>query len=211
MHVYAFGSVCRGDIEPDSDIDLLAIAEGHDSRFNTDNYSIYSYTRIKELWDEGNPFAWHLALESKLLFSSDQSDFIKVLGNPRSYVNCLKDCEKFHALFREARTSISCNPVSKVFDLSTMFLSIRNIASCFSLGVIKQPNFSRNAARKLDGFRIDVSLTTYQTLERARILCTRGHGICITPAEIEAATVELDGIESWMGTLVKEVKAYERV
>lgn len=211
MHVYAFGSVCRGDIEPNSDIDLLAITDGYDSRFNTDNYSVYSYKRIRELWGEGNPFAWHLALESRLLFSSDQNDFLKALGNPQPYANCLRDCEKFYALFLEARTSISRNPNSKVFDLSTMFLSIRNIASCFSLGVIKQPDFSRNVARKLDGFRIGVSLSTYQTLERARILCTRGHGSSITPSEIEGVALELDDIESWMETLVKGVKAHERI
>ena len=57
MHIYAFGSVCRGDVLPSSDIDLLAITEGHDSRFDPNNYSIYSYNRIKELWQEGNPFA----------------------------------------------------------------------------------------------------------------------------------------------------------
>ena len=209
MHVYAFGSVCRGDIEPDSDIDLLAITDGYDSRFNTDNYSVYSYKRIKELWDEGNPFAWHLALESKLLFSSEQNDFLRALGNPRPYSNCLRDCKKFFTLFREARASISHDSASKVFDLSAIFLSVRNIASCFSLGVINQPNFSRNAARRLDSFGINISSSTYQTLERARILCTRGLGNSITPSDIEAVALEFDEIESWMGILVKEAKAHE--
>jgi len=42
--------------------------------------------------------------------------------------------------------SITGGSNSKVFDLSTIFLSIRNIATCFSLGVKSQPNFSRNSA-----------------------------------------------------------------
>lgn len=65
MHIYAFGSICRGDVSPASDVDLLAIVDGYDERFSLDDYSIYSYDRIWEIWNEGNPFAWHLALESK--------------------------------------------------------------------------------------------------------------------------------------------------
>ena len=34
MHLYAFGSVCRGDINYDLDIDLLALVSGHDARLN---------------------------------------------------------------------------------------------------------------------------------------------------------------------------------
>jgi hypothetical protein len=53
MHIYAFGSVCRGDISPGSDVDLLAVVEGHDARFSPDDYSIYSYERVREIWEEG--------------------------------------------------------------------------------------------------------------------------------------------------------------
>ena len=79
MHIYAFGSVCRGDVSPDSDVDLLAIVQGYDPRFSPDDYSIYSYERIRGIWAEGNPFAWHLSIESKLLYSPDGSDFLEAL------------------------------------------------------------------------------------------------------------------------------------
>ena len=141
MHIYAFGSVCRGDISPGSDIDLLAIVEGYDSRFDPDIYSIYSYKRIREIWKEGNPFAWHLSLEARILFSSDRSDFLSSLGSPALYRNCVRDCDKFFSLFREARISLEKNSTSKVFDLSMIFLSIRNIATCFSLGNLEAARF----------------------------------------------------------------------
>ena len=67
MHVYAFGSICRGDVSLTSDIDLLAVVDGYDPRFDPNVFSIYSYNRIEELWAEGNPFAWHLAKESKVV------------------------------------------------------------------------------------------------------------------------------------------------
>jgi hypothetical protein len=211
MHIYAFGSVCRGDVSPSSDIDLLAITDGLDPRFDPDSYSIYSYKRISELWQEGNPFAWHLALESKLLFASDKNDYLKSLGDPAPYRNCVSDCEKFYALFRDARTSLASNHASRIFDLSTIFLSVRNIASCFSLGVTTTPTFARNSASRLEAFSIKVSSSAYQVLESARILCTRGHGNNILTSEVDTAILELDEIDKWMDSLVKGAKAHERI
>lgn len=43
MHIYAFGSICRGEVDSFSDIDMLAIVSGRDERFNPRDYSIYSY------------------------------------------------------------------------------------------------------------------------------------------------------------------------
>src|SRR5260370_33489855 len=99
MHIYAFGSVCRGEVSTGSDVDLLAIVENDESRFDLDVYSVYSYERIQDLWEEGNPFAWHLFLESRILFSGDAKDYLKALGSPNPYRHCIRDCEKFLALF----------------------------------------------------------------------------------------------------------------
>jgi predicted nucleotidyltransferase len=211
MHIYAFGSICRGDISLGSDVDLLAIVEHYDSHIDPDTFSIYSYKRIQELWQEGNPFAWHLSLESRLLFSSDQNDYLKMLKSPEKYKNCVRDCEKFFLLFREAHSSITGGSNSKVFDLSTIFLSIRNIATCFSLGVKSQPNFSRHSALCLGFDSIPLSLDLYRILERARILCTRGYGKNITSDEINATIKRLDEVHEWMWNLVEKAKEYERV
>ena len=62
MYIYAFGSLCRGQVDLESDVDLLAIVDGHDDRFDPSKFSIYSYNRVREIWQEGNPFAWHLSL-----------------------------------------------------------------------------------------------------------------------------------------------------
>src|SRR6266567_8214684 len=122
MHIYAFGSVCRGEISPNSDVDLLVIGGDEVSNYDPDIYSTYSYERIQELWREGNPFAWHLSLEARLLFSSDGRDFLQALESPAPYKHCRRDCERFIALFCEARASLTSNGDSKIFDLSTIFL-----------------------------------------------------------------------------------------
>jgi hypothetical protein len=205
MHIYAFGSVCRGDVSPGSDIDLLAVVQGHDPRFSPDDYSIYSYERIREIWEEGNPFAWHLAIESKLLYSSDETNFLKSLRKPMAYRNCLQDCEKFFSLFREARASFESQAEAKVFDLSMVFLAIRNFATCFSLGTLDKPDFSRSSALRLGAHSLSIPRDAYKILERSRILCTRAIGDPITDCEARMARGQFSRIEEWMKRLLGQV------
>lgn len=205
MHIYAFGSVCRGDVSRDSDVDLLAVVEGNDARFSADDYSIYSYERVKEIWKEGNPFAWHLSIESKLIYSSDRSDLLETLGRPNTYKKCHQDCEKFFALFRDARASFESRAESKVFNLSMVFLAIRNFATCFSLGSLGHPEFSRNSALQLGDHSLSISGNAYEVLERARILCTRAIGASITDQEAHIAFQQFPRIDEWMKRLLTKV------
>ena len=166
---------------------------------------------MQQLWDEGNPFAWHLHLESKLIFASDGSDAIQLLGRPASYVKCSEDCDKFRALFRESSQSVLAQSGSTVFDLSAIFLSIRNFATCFSLGVLGRPNFSRSAALTLGKDSIRISTSSYRIFERARILCTRGEGPVLAKEEVTAATEKLVEIQIWMDNLMNEVSKNGRI
>lgn len=211
MHIYVFGSICRGDLREGSDIDLLALVDGYDSRFDPDTFSVYSYSRIGDLWAEGNPFAWHLFLESRLVFASNQRDFLKALGSPEEYVNCVRDCEKFYFVFEEARESILSHAKSRVFELSTIFLSIRNIATCFSLGTGTKPDFSRHSAQHLGTNSIRLPSNVYSVLEQARILSTRGKGQNITDEEVDLVLNALQNVKEWMEHLVIEARAHERI
>ena len=208
MHIYAFGSICRGEINIDSDVDLLAIVSGFDDRFNPDTYSICSYRQIEQIWIEGNPFAWHLAIESRLLFSSDGSDFLEAKGNPARYDLCLRDCEKFQALFHDARSSIDLRSTTLTFDLSMIFLAIRNFSTCYSMGVLDKPDFSRHAALRIGDRSLSVPEEVYKILERARILCTRGHGAAITKSEAELAVKHFPAIHQWMSKRMLEVSGH---
>lgn len=158
MHIYAFGSVCRGEVFSDSDIDLLVVTNSEQESFTHDAYSIYSYERIKEIWDDGNPFAWHLSLESKLIFSSDGDDFIKELKHPRKYNNYAADSKKFHTLLMDSSAQLKKGSSSIAFELSNLFLSIRNISICYSLAKLEKPVFSRAAAMLLEEDSVPIPL-----------------------------------------------------
>jgi len=208
-HIYAFGSVCRGEVTPESDVDLLAVTQGIDQRFNSDLYSVYSYARLAEIWSEGSPFAWHLSLESRLLYSPDNSDFLRELGVPAAYTSAARDCQKFFALFAGSANALRARTNSPVFELSTIFLAVRNFATCYSLGT-GLPDFSRHSALRLGANSLVFSSDVFGVLERARLLCTRGVGAMISQDETASVTLALGEIEGWMRTLLITVASHER-
>lgn len=205
MHIYAFGSVCRGEIDKYSDIDLLAITDDKNNGLTASKYSIYSYSRLQELWIIGNAFAWHLFYESKLLFASNEIDYLKELGKPSVYIDGPHDCNKFFQIFRSTSNSLSCSDDSQIYDLSIIFLSIRNFSTCYalSLGI---PLFSRNSAKLLGNDSLPIDNITYNIFERARILSTRGEGPIIKEFEISKAITSLNEIESWMIKIINSMK-----
>ncbi len=208
MQIYAFGSICRGQINFDSDIDLLAVVEGRDSKFDPEVFSIYSRKRLAELWERGNPFAWHLALESVILFSSDGTNYFKELGEPGPYNNMVEDCQKFFAIFNDASARLQSSRDSAVFELSIVFLAIRNIASCYSLGTAEKPDFSRDSALQLNDIPLTIDEKIYEVLSRSRTLSTRGKGVIPTTETINYAIKILPKIEEWMSNLIQEAEKY---
>jgi len=206
-HIYAFGSVCRGEVDPSSDIDLLACLSKPKMEYDPEKFSIYSHDRIKELWLEGNPFSWHLHLESKLIFSSNGSNFLLDLGKPSTYSKSLEDCKKFNQLFLESYYSLMQSSISAVFHLSCMFLATRNFATCHSLGEGK-PNFSRLSPLQLER-KLPVTQENFDVYVRARILSTRGYGAAISSSEIEQALCVAPDIIGWMSELLPRGVSHE--
>lgn len=198
LHIYAFGSICRGEILEDSDCDLLAISTGEHNRLSKEMFSIYSHKRIHEIWAEGNPFAWHIHLESKPIFLEDRIDFIDSLGKPSKYRSKLADCEKFFRLFLQSKESLMENRLSVIFDISTIFLAMRNFSSCYLLNSEDEFDFSRNSALRLMGDTQPIDVNVYYIFERARILCTRGIGGSLLDAEVDSAISSLPDIEVWL-------------
>lgn len=205
MHIYAFGSICRGDISVDSDVDLLALVEGRDSRLDPDKFSIYSYTKIRELWKAGNAFAWHLSLESRLIYAADGSDFLENLGAPSKYSGAIADCLKFRNIFESSFQSVQKGTPSLVFELSTIFLTLRNIATCYSLARTDSPTFGRDSARRLGPRSLVIDENVYSLLMQARLLSTRGAGDSIGDIDLTILIPELKCCRTWIDEICHEV------
>jgi hypothetical protein len=97
------------------------------------------------------------------------------------------------------------------FELSNVFLGIRNAATCFSLGILRKPIFSRTAALEIGEYSLRIPEKSFRVLEHARILCTRGKGLNLHPHEINSALGQLDIIEEWLSALKNEVSNHERI
>lgn len=199
-HLYAFGSICRGEIDPGSDTDLLACVAQPRPEIDQKKFSVYSYNRIRQLWDEGNPFAWHLHYESRLLFSSDGADFLGSLGAPSPYANAIEDCSKFNRLFVESYDALQGTENSKVFHLSCMFLATRNFATCYSF-TVGRPIFSRRSPLLIDR-KLQIGEDAFNVLARARILSTRGYGDLLLDRDIFVAVQAAPIVLEWMGELL---------
>lgn len=204
MEIYAFGSIIRGEVDQFSDIDLLILKDKEEilKDINKEQFSIYTFDRILEIWNEGNPFSWHLFIESKCLFSNSEIPFLKSLGEPHKYNNVKNDLNKFYNLFQSSKISILNENYSIDFDLSMIFLSIRNFASCFALGYLNKFEFSRNSAIKIAPFSIDINYFVYNKLMDARILSTRGIGNSITKDDLNIIINEFPKIEIWFENLL---------
>lgn len=196
VHYYAFGSVCRGEIDRGSDVDLLACVSGERIDLDPQKFSIYSHDRLAEMWRAGNPFAWHIHRESRLLYASDGLDFVVGLGTPGPYQDRRADCEKFAKLFEESFQSLTASENSSVFHLSCMFLAMRNFATCYSFGS-GAPIFSRRSPLLLRE-RVPIQSEIFDIFARARILSTRGYGEVVSDLETRKAISASGAIMEWM-------------
>jgi len=199
MHIYAFGSVCRGEIDQASDVDMLACIEGTETTVDATQFSIYTYDKLRDLWRIGNPFVWHLHLESKLVFSSDKKDFLAELGTPSKYTDIKSDLAKFSELFNSSTHALLSGPENAIFNLSCIFLAIRNAAMCYSI-YLGAPEFSRYSALNIQP-ALPISPEIYKILVRARLLSSRGYGSLITKQEIASVVDVVEVIRVWLDHL----------
>jgi predicted nucleotidyltransferase len=152
-----FGSVARQDCDEDSDMDLCIICDDINfkrlqflrkiiaSKYNLDEKSIcvYSKSVFKEIVLKGSLFAWHLKLESKLIYLRKGEKIFseKLFEDIVPYVDYSKDLELYRLLLNDSKKSIRDNGINE-FDLAQLFTIARN--TCMLLCYYKgMPKFGR--------------------------------------------------------------------
>ena len=205
-NIYIFGSTVRGEVDQYSDVDLLLITDEKTSDIDPNKYSIYKPSRVKEMFVEGNPFAWHLYYESKLVYSSDK-DFLSTLGIPSLYKDCKLDLMKFKKLFDDSIDSLKTNEYSVTFDLAMIFLAIRNFATCYTLGCYKKPIFSRQSFEKLTDFPLVLDIRLKEMLMMSRISSTRGINYYIGEEDLSLFKSEIGNINKWFNEILESYES----
>lgn len=197
LGVYIFGSVARNDYDSKSDLDLLAIVKNgsgrveesevlayvpHELRALKGSISWYGESRIREMFHNGELFAWHISTESRPLFETTR--LIANLGAPQPYLGSADDIRSFQKVLRGIPQQVTENGYNAVYELGLVYVCLRNIAMAASWHLCAKPNFSRYSPFALGGLRpCPISRQNYETTMKCRMSGQRGlpPPACATP------------------------------
>jgi len=164
--LYAFGSVGRGQQDELSDLDLLAVVKNGSGKvpesaivsripdaFRQLNPSIswYGGDRLREMFRNGELFAWHLHRETFPLY--DPESFLAKLGTPAAYQDAVADTRSFQKVLKDIPSQIAANEHNTVYEAGLIYVCLRNIAMAASWSLCEFPDFTRYSAFQLSGIR----------------------------------------------------------
>lgn len=150
--IWLYGSYARGDVEPDSDLDILVIGEcgtrkrwARDSGIESTNASVsqYSWREIRGMAAYGSLFLQHLRLEGRPLLEDGgcRGRFRKLLDGLPEYRMGSRDVRGFSTVLRDVAASVG-RRWDDPFELSVLATVIRHsaILGCWMHG---NPQFGR--------------------------------------------------------------------
>lgn len=179
-----FGSFARAEQTVDSDYDILVILQKSQqitSELKTKVYSLfereisiswYNQGRIKQMYEMGHLFAWHIFQESKPLFIFNE--FISTLGEPKPYEFFSEDVWSLIEILKPTKASVERNSRNLIYEAGLAYVCVRNIAICaspfFGLGY----RFGVNAPLAIG---IPMEDSDFELLKQCRYASIRGYSV----------------------------------
>jgi hypothetical protein len=201
--LYIFGSAVRGEVEKNSDIDVLVVVDNAQrASMYPVTWSVYTKESIKRYFSEGRLFAWHLYLDAKCIHHGDSKPFIEGLGEPSKFRNLSEDFCSLRDLINCSLNEIKTTK-SEIFEIGLIYTALRDIAMLASTKLHDRPCFSRYSPYKLS-IELPIPKDLYELMIEARLTSTRG-------VEFTGDTNELTkmlasaGIMSWVEELEKRL------
>lgn len=163
---YIYGSVGRNEADDRSDLDVLAIVENGSGMVDEKiirnhlpeqfkdfkpSISWYGGKRIKEMFENGELFAWHLANESMPIY--DPEKFLVSLGKPNPYREAAADISSFLRVLKDIPDQIKSCRANAVYEYGLVYVCLRNISMAASWCLCENPDFSRYSFANLQGVR----------------------------------------------------------
>lgn len=197
--IYVFGSICRGESTPTSDVDVLVIPFEMKSSQFPQHWSVYSPELLSEYFKSGRLFAWHLHLEAKCVFSPRSKSFLASLGPPAPYSTILDDLDDLEALLKEALDELATGTENVIYELGIVYTAIRDLAMSASWSLLANPCFSADAPYRLP---IDLPLPRdiYHQAMVSRHASTRGSQLSFDPTSTAKIVIN-SPLESWVASL----------
>ncbi len=217
--VYLFGSFARNDGDVVSDVDLLAIVEDGQGtvpagdvlecvplalRGREPSISWYGKSRISQMFEMGELFAWHLHKEAKFLHGRE--NVIAMLGEPSTYGTAAADVSSFREIAVGVDEELLTQPQNSLYELGLVYVCLRNASMAASAALCGQPDFSRRSPYNLGSSvpACPLSAEEYDTAMRARMAGQRG----IEPPQVTLAYASsvANRASEWLGTLDQKVQ-----
>jgi len=189
VSIRVFGSVARGDNDYRSDLDILAILADNQKPSEEPvndfvlklfgekgSISWYSYRRIRELFQEGHLFAWHIFLESKQIAPANKTDVVNQLGEPSKYTSAYRDMASLLGILSSVKRAIIECPRNVVYEAGLIYVCTKNIALIASSFGDRRLDFSRYSPYNLNIEFVEFPLARkdYDLLIQARHSSMRG-------------------------------------
>lgn len=187
--VYLFGSTARGDNDRFSDIDILIVIDDCDedafieTKINlsgalgmpADWLSLYRISSIKNMYEYGSYFLWHIKLEGIKLYSKS-GIFERLLLTLPTYKKAKEDLLEYLNICKDISDSIKIDDKTLSYELSVLASLTRN--TCIALSYINHNfEFGRTSViiscQKIMGDKFPFALSEYEELYKYRICYTR--------------------------------------
>ncbi|QGP52609.1 hypothetical protein PsalN5692_04118 (plasmid) [Piscirickettsia salmonis] len=181
---YVFGSITRGEVTQNSDVDILAIPLIDNSVDRCPSqWSCYSLESIKRMYQEGRLFAWHLFLDSQCIYTPHTAPLLVGLGKPKHYSTAIEDINNLKVILKSALSLLADGTENEIYEIGLVHTCLRDIAMTASWHMNDRPIFSINAPY-LIGAVPPISLDVYIECSKARHSSTRGIDIDLNVTNI---------------------------
>lgn len=204
--IYIFGSVCRGEPDSGSDVDVLVVSDSARDRRNLPPaWSCYSRQRLRVLFGRGTLFAWHLYLDSVQLWPRGVEGFLRKIGPPKPYLGARREIADLQRILLGASKELVGGTLSPVYEFGLLALACRDAAMAAFLPQVGRFDFSRDAPFHLPA-SFPLSKSQFDYLLKCRRASTRGGDIHRRSHVESEILVRLPQLNAWCATLLNDVR-----
>jgi hypothetical protein len=205
--LYVFGSAASGEVDSESDLDVLVVLDDQERGGHfPPSWSVYSRSRVQNLYKLGTLFAWHLHLGAVKIFPRSAKGWISELGEPSPYSAAENEIGALIEIGADAVSELKNGTPSNVFELGIMYLVSRDIAMAASQIVLGAFTFSRFAPFQFKNPMFPLELAEYQYGMSCRRATTRGLQIARNFLTEEILIESIDSLMSWWRAVLVEVR-----
>ncbi len=204
--IYVFGSVCRGEPDPGSDLDVLVIAGKLKKAAYPSSWSVYSPSRLRTLFERGTLFAWHLHEEVVPVWPRTGRHFLAKIGPPAPYVGAPAEVAQLREILLSSVDELIRGTTSTVYELGLISLACRDIAMAAAPILTGSFDFSRHAPFHLPGFQFPLGRKEYDYTLNCRRATTRGRRFAGDRRIERRIQLKLDRLATWSADVLKNLQ-----